>query len=198
MQKEDWKNVGFSQSYDKKSDFDPPFWIAPSFLTHLTKNALDSLCWLKYKRIVEDRTEKYWKMLKFCHFEFRPAFWTSDAILNLTKNFCSVKYFWLKYNLKSLNRTQKSSKHTELWLKILIFSHFENHRHFENLWKELPNFFQCLCSYSDKMWQKIKIFKNTLFDLMSFFCNEFALGSSTWLEITSYQSNMVVDPRWRV
>jgi hypothetical protein len=44
MQKEDWKNVGYSQGYVKKSDFDPPFWIEPPFLTHLTKNALDACC----------------------------------------------------------------------------------------------------------------------------------------------------------
>jgi hypothetical protein len=29
----------------------------------------------------------------------------------------------------------------------LIFSHFENHRHFENMWKELPNFFKFLSSH---------------------------------------------------
>jgi hypothetical protein len=39
MQKKDCKNA---KSYVKKSDFDPPFWIEPPFLPHLTKNALDS------------------------------------------------------------------------------------------------------------------------------------------------------------
>jgi hypothetical protein len=43
MQKED-KNIGYSQSNVKKSDFDPPFWIELPFLSHLTKNALDSCC----------------------------------------------------------------------------------------------------------------------------------------------------------
>jgi hypothetical protein len=38
------KNVGYSQNYVKKSDFDPPFWIEPSFSTHLTKYSLDSCC----------------------------------------------------------------------------------------------------------------------------------------------------------
>jgi hypothetical protein len=38
------KNVGYYQSYVKKSDFDPPFWIEPPFLTHLTRFALDSCC----------------------------------------------------------------------------------------------------------------------------------------------------------
>jgi hypothetical protein len=32
MQKEDWKNVGYYQSYVKKTDFGPPFWIEPPFL----------------------------------------------------------------------------------------------------------------------------------------------------------------------
>jgi hypothetical protein len=36
MQKEE-KNVGYS-------DFDPPFWIEPPFLTDLTKYALDLCC----------------------------------------------------------------------------------------------------------------------------------------------------------
>jgi hypothetical protein len=31
MQKEYWKNVGYSQSYVKKSDFEPPFWMEPPF-----------------------------------------------------------------------------------------------------------------------------------------------------------------------
>jgi hypothetical protein len=43
MQK-DLKNVEDSQSYVKKSDFDPPFWIEPTFLNHLTEYALDSRC----------------------------------------------------------------------------------------------------------------------------------------------------------
>jgi hypothetical protein len=46
-------------------------------------------------------------MPKLCYFEFQPAYWKSDAILNLAKNFSSVKYVRLKYKLKSLNRTQK-------------------------------------------------------------------------------------------
>jgi hypothetical protein len=59
MQKEDWKNVGYSQSNVKKTDFHPPFWIEPPFLTHLTKYTLDSCCWQNYKRIVINRTPKY-------------------------------------------------------------------------------------------------------------------------------------------
>jgi hypothetical protein len=56
MQKEDCKNVGYSQSYVKKYNFDPPFWIEPPLLTHLTRYALDSCCWQIYKRIVKNRT----------------------------------------------------------------------------------------------------------------------------------------------
>jgi hypothetical protein len=54
----------------------------------------------------------------------------------------------------------------ELWSKSQFCSHFENRRHFENLWKELPNIFKFLSSHIYAMWQKIKIFKNTLFEIM--------------------------------
>jgi hypothetical protein len=50
------------------------------------------------------------------YFEFRPPSWTSDAILNITKNLSSMKYVRLKYKLKSKNRTQKCPELTELWL----------------------------------------------------------------------------------
>jgi hypothetical protein len=38
------------------------------------------------------KTQKYWKMPKLFYFAFWPPYWTSDPILNLTKNFSSVKY----------------------------------------------------------------------------------------------------------
>jgi hypothetical protein len=63
----------------------------------------------KINRIEKSRTQKYWKMPKFCYFEFRPPCWTSDAILNPAKNFSSVKYVELKYQIKSKNRMQKNS-----------------------------------------------------------------------------------------
>jgi hypothetical protein len=62
--------------------------------------------------------------------------------LGSDKNLSSLKYARLKYKLKSKNRTQKC-----LWSKNQFFSHFENHRHFENLWKELFNFFKFLSSH---------------------------------------------------
>jgi hypothetical protein len=37
IQKIDWKIIENFQSYAKKSDFDPPFWIDPPFLANLTK-----------------------------------------------------------------------------------------------------------------------------------------------------------------
>jgi hypothetical protein len=83
-------------------------------------------------------------MSKLCYFEFRPAYWTSDAIWNLTKNFSSVKYVRLKYKLKSKTERKNvpNSLSAESWSKKPIFSYFENHRHFENLLKELPNFYK--------------------------------------------------------
>jgi hypothetical protein len=42
------------------------------------------------------RTQKKWKIPKVSFIEFRPPSWTSDIILNLTKNVSFVKYFRLK------------------------------------------------------------------------------------------------------
>jgi hypothetical protein len=37
MRKKDWKNIANSQSYCKKSDFDPPSWIDPPHLAGMAK-----------------------------------------------------------------------------------------------------------------------------------------------------------------
>jgi hypothetical protein len=53
MQKTDWQNIDNSQSYAKKSDFDPPFWIDQQFLANLTKYEFKSCFWSKYKFIAK-------------------------------------------------------------------------------------------------------------------------------------------------
>jgi hypothetical protein len=54
------------------------------------------------------------------------------------------------------------------------FSHYENHRHFENLWKELPNFCIFLTLIFIQNVAKIKIFQNTLFKIISFLWIDFS------------------------
>jgi hypothetical protein len=59
-----------------KKPFEPPSWIF----------------WKKFHKICVLVTPNYCKK--------KPAFWKSDAILNLTKNFSSVKYGRLKPNFQ--------------------------------------------------------------------------------------------------
>jgi hypothetical protein len=51
MQKTDWKNIANSQSYGKKSDFDPTSWIDPQYLAGTAKFDPRSYCWSKLKHV---------------------------------------------------------------------------------------------------------------------------------------------------
>jgi hypothetical protein len=73
----------------KKSDFVAPFWIDPPFLAFLTKYEFGSFCWSKYKLITNFWMQKCCQISKICPLDFLPPSWTSDAILNPTRNFSS-------------------------------------------------------------------------------------------------------------
>jgi hypothetical protein len=138
MQKEDWKNIGYSLSYVKKTDFDPPFWI---FWLIWQKYALDSCCWQKYKRIGKSERKNIGQCLKLCYFEFRPTKRTSDAILNLTKSFFFCEICPTKIQAQRAQIIKHNAKKFKIHWENQFFSHIENHRHFENLWKNFPIFF---------------------------------------------------------
>jgi hypothetical protein len=87
----------------------------------------------------------------------------SFAILNIRRHLeLDKKLFFCKI-CPTKNRMQKCSKLIVLWSKNQIFSHFENHRHFCNLWKELSKVFYCFLS----SYFYTKSGKNTLFEMAS-------------------------------
>jgi hypothetical protein len=43
----------------------------------------------------------------FAFLDFQPPSWTKHAILNLTKNYLSMKFVWSKYKPKTKFRMQK-------------------------------------------------------------------------------------------
>jgi hypothetical protein len=73
------------------------------------------------------------KKCLLCYFEFRQAYWTTDAILNLTKNlfFCEICPTKIQAQIKT--ERLKCSKLTELWLKNQFFSHFACGKNFQFL-----------------------------------------------------------------
>jgi hypothetical protein len=112
MQKTDWKNIVNFQSYAAKTYFDSPSWIERPFLTLLVKFEFRST----YKLIAKDCIQKCCQIWKLYSLGFRPPSWTSDAILNFTKNLFSMKFAWwykpkteCKKNQNSLSYSRKTS-----------------------------------------------------------------------------------------
>jgi hypothetical protein len=180
MQREDWKNVGISQSYTKKSNVDPPFWIKPPF----------GLIWQHMLSIhVPDENithckkhkRNYWKMPKLSSFEFRPLSWKSYAILNQTKKiFYETCPTWIQAQIQKQNA--KMFKTHWVIVEKPVFSHLENHRHFENLWKKLPDFYKC--------WSRItKCGKFWITILLNLFWNS-PEKISRWRPISNFSSKI--------
>jgi hypothetical protein len=127
IRKDDWKNLENSQSCAKQSDFDPPFWIDPQFLSNMTKYSLDLCCWRKYELVAKNRLHKWWKL----------SIWISSAILvgrhfEYVFNISSMQYIRGKHKLKSKKLNAKMVKTIYLLSKNQFFCHFENCRHFES------------------------------------------------------------------
>jgi hypothetical protein len=99
--------------------------------------------------------------LKALLLDFRSPSWTSVASL-IWQKYSPMKYAWSKYKPKTKNRTQTSSKHTELWSKSQFFSFFELRRHVEKLWKEISFLFQILKLILTENVAKCSIFFNWL------------------------------------
>jgi hypothetical protein len=64
-------------------------------------------------------------MPKLCCFEIWQPSWTSEAILNPTKNFFSMNYVQLKYKLNQKTERKKFKTHRVLVEKPVL-GHFEN------------------------------------------------------------------------
>jgi hypothetical protein len=61
---------------------------------------------------LQKTTQKYWKISELCSFKFQPPSWASDAILNLIKNFSSMKYVQL--NTSSNQKAERKNVQNSL------------------------------------------------------------------------------------
>ena len=97
MQKRERKKIQISQSYDEKSDFDPPSWIYPPFFA-----SLDFLYLVYYNKtpMQKRKLKKVGRMQSSADFKFWRPFCTSDAILDLTKTFLLRKVSYQNTNRK--------------------------------------------------------------------------------------------------
>ena len=133
MQKRELKNIQNSQSYDEKSDFDPPFWIDPPFFLNMAQFHIflcsDTKYKLNAKEILAGYREKPITILaaildfrRHIGFDKKLFFYKICLILTETKN-------W-KRNVKMLQTH-----------RVIV----EN-LHFRPFWKMTPSWKLMICT----------------------------------------------------